>query len=74
MTLNLKKCVNLTTNRVQSSIRFKDRTLVPRKSRATVLGAILTDDIDNHAEVANRLRECTIVTNKLKLFWNKAET
>ena len=74
MKLNLGKCINIAANRKQSTIRFLDETVVPRKSRATYLGAILTDDFNNTAEINNRISDCTNTVNKLKLFWNKANT
>ena len=51
MKLNMGKCVNLTINRHQSSIKFLDGTPVPRKSHASYLGATLTDSVDNHKEI-----------------------
>ena len=53
-------------------IRFGDREVVPRKPKATYLGAILADTNDNHAEVNNRIADCIATANRLKLFWNKA--
>ena len=47
---------------------------VPRKHRATYLGAILTDNIDNQAEISNRLVDCINTCNRLGIFWKKAET
>ena len=72
MRLNYDKCVNLTLNRKQSMIRFGNREVVPRKPKATYLGAILTDTNDNHAEVNNRIADCIATANRLKVFWNKA--
>ena len=46
MELNLDKCINLTLNRKQSSIKFADGSLVPRKHTATYLGTLLTDNVD----------------------------
>ena len=53
MELNLEKCINLTLNRHQSSIRYMDGTLVPRKQSATYLGTLLTDTVDNRKEIMN---------------------
>ena len=74
MKLNLGKCINITANRKQSTIRFIDGTVDPRKPRATYLGAILIEDFNNTAEIHNRISDCTNTANKLKLFWNKANT
>ena len=74
MELNLDKCINLTLNRHQSSIRYMDGTLVPRKQSATYLGTLLTDTVDNRKEIMNRIFDSTRTCNKLKLFWNKART
>ena len=51
MKLNFDKCINLTINRKQSSIKLLDGTYVPRKTQATYHGATLTDAIDNHKEI-----------------------
>ena len=53
-------------------VRFVNRDVVPRKTKATYLGAILTDTNDNHAEVNNRIADCIATANRLKVFWNKA--
>ena len=74
MELNLDKCINLTLNRHQSSIRYMDGTLVPRKQSATYLGTLLTDTVDNRKEIMSRIFDSTRTCNKLKLFWNKART
>ena len=74
MKLNLDKCINLTINRAQSSIKFMDGNLVPRKSQAVYLGASLTDSVDNHKEVIKRIGEATAIAKKLNLFWTKART
>ena len=74
MKLNFDKCINLTINRKQSSIKFMDGTAVPRKTQAKYLGAVLTDAIDNHQEVIRRMGEATAVAKQLNLFWSKART
>ena len=38
MELNLDRCINLTLNRKQSSIKFADGSIVPCKHTATYLG------------------------------------
>ena len=73
MSLNYDKCINLTLNQGTSSVKYIDGTLVPRKHEATYLGSILTDTVDNHREVCNRIADATVTCNRLKLFWNKAQ-
>ena len=73
MELNLDKCINLTLNRKQSSIKFADGSLVPRKHAATYLGTLLTDNVDNKQEVMNRIADSIRTCNRLKLFWTKAQ-
>jgi len=72
--LNYDKCINLTMNRVQSNITYQNGDLVPRKPKAVYLGTLLTDTNDNHAEINNRISDSIVTANKLKLFWNKANT
>ena len=77
LTLNYGKCINITANQKQSSVRFSPSgpaqgKLVPRKNSATYLGTLLTDTFDNRAEVSNRIGDCIATCNRLKLFWNKA--
>ena len=79
LTLNYGRCVNLTANQKQSSVRFSPSgpaqgKLVPRKNSATYLGTLLPDTFDNRAEVSNRIGDCIATCNRLKLFWNKANT
>ena len=57
MALNLDKCVNLTVNRIQSSIKFLDGSAVSRKHQAKYLAATLSDSVDNHREVLKRIRQ-----------------
>ena len=51
MELNLDKCINLTINRTQSSIKYSDGTMIPRKQAVKYLGKLLTDAIDNRQEL-----------------------
>ena len=51
-----------------------DGSLVPRGHRAKYLGTLLTDSVDNNAEVLSRITEVWGTCAKLKLFWNKANT
>ena len=74
MELNMEKCVNLTVNRRQSSIKFEDGTLVPRKHAATYLGTLLTETVHNNKGILNRIADYTRTCNRLKLFWSKANT
>ena len=53
MELNLDKCISLNLNKPQSSIRYMDGTLVPRKQSATYLDTRLTDAVDNRKEIMN---------------------
>ena len=73
MKLNYDKCINLTLNQGQSSVKYMDGTLVPRKQEAKYLGSLLTDTVNNHREISNRIADATVTCNKLKLFWNKAQ-
>ena len=45
--LNLDKCVNITINQRQSSVKFLDGSYVPRKIQTVYLGATLTDAVEN---------------------------
>ena len=72
--LNYDKCINLTTNRTTSTIKFQNGTKVPRKKQAIYLGALITDSVNNAAEIQNRLAMAIKTCNQLKLFWNKART
>ena len=38
------------------------------------LGTLLADSFDNRAEISNWLGDCIATCNRLKLFWNKANT
>jgi hypothetical protein len=71
MNLNYEKCVNLTTNRKTSSIKFRDGSLVPRQRHAKYLGTILTDTASNMAEFQNRLAKAIKTCAQLKLFGTK---
>ena len=73
MRLNYDKCINLTLNQKQSSIKYIDGTPVPRKHHATYFRTLLTDDVNNHREVQNRIADARSTCNRLKLFWNKAQ-
>ena len=72
--LNYDKCINLTLHQHQSSIKYADGTLVPRRKEATYLGTLLSDSVDNHREICNRLAAATATCHRLKLFWDKAHT
>ena len=72
--LNYDKCINLTLHQRQSSIKFLDGTFVPRKREATYLGTLLSDSLNNHREVSNRLAAALATCNRMKLFWDKANT
>ena len=72
--LNYDKCINLTLHQRQSSIKYLDGTHVPRKREATYLGTLLSDSANNHREVSNRLAAALATCNRMKLFWDKANT
>ena len=72
--LNYDKCINLTLHQHQSSIKYADGTLVPRRKEATYLGTLLSDSVDNHREICSRLAAATATCHRLKLFWDKAHT
>ena len=74
MKLNLGKCVSLTLNRNQSSIKFLDGTPVPRKTQAVYLGALLTDSADNHKEVRRRIGAVHATIKQLHPLWAQACT
>jgi len=74
LNLNLGKCINLTLNQQQTSVKFASNEFVPRHKKATYLGTLLTDTNDNHAELNNRIADTTATANKLKIFWQKAKT
>ena len=52
--LGLNKCVNVTINQRQSSVKFLDGSYVPRKMQAVHLGATLTDAVDNRREILKK--------------------
>ena len=56
MRLNYDKFINLTINQHESKVEYLDGRSVPRKHEAVYLMSLLTDTIDNHREVTNRLR------------------
>ena len=73
------KCIYITASQRISSVCFSPTDpgqgkLVPRKSSAAYLGTILSDSFSNKAELLNRLGDCTATANRMKLFWNKANT
>jgi hypothetical protein len=78
MELNLDKCVNLTLNRKQSSIKYLDGTPhVPRKRSAVFFRIIAHRHRRQSQRIMNRIADCTCTCNRLsrlKLFWNKAQT
>ena len=73
MERNLDKCNDLTINRTQSSIKYSDGAMIPRKQAERYLGTLLTDAVDNRQELANRIADAAHTCKRLKLFWNKAQ-
>ena len=65
---NLDKCVNLTINQRQSSVKFLYGSYVPRKQQAVYLGATLTDAVDNRREILKKIGEANSMANRLKFF------
>jgi len=76
LNLNYDKCINLTLHQKQSSVKYLDGTLVPRKHEAIYLGTLLSDSANNQREVLNRLAAAMAMAtrNRLKVFWDKAHT
>ena len=74
LALNFEKCINLTINRKQSSVKFMNGAQVPQKTQATYLGATLTDAVDNHREVIKRIGKAAAAANQLRIFWSQART
>ena len=77
--LNCGKCVNLTANQRTLFVRFSPHgpaaaRPVLRQRSATYSGTLLTDTVDNKAEIANRLGDCIATCNRLKILWTKANT
>ena len=77
VSLNYDKCINLTANQIQTSVRYAsdgpgEGKLVPRKKSAMYLGTMLMDSFDNRGEVSNRLGDCIATCRRMKLFWSKA--
>ena len=71
--LKLEKCVNLTIDQHQSSVKFLDGSYVPRKEQSAYLGAKLTVVVDNRREVLKKIGEAIGIANQLKLLWSKAK-
>ena len=74
MNLNYQKCINLTTNRKMSTIKYQSGNIVPRKQQAVYLGTILTDTVNHAAEIQNRIAMAIKTCAQLKLFWDRADT
>ena len=74
LNLNYDKCINLALHQKQSSVKYLDGTLVPRKHEAIYLGTVLSDSVNNQREVLNRLAAAMATCNRLKIFWDKART
>ena len=66
---NLGKCINLTLNRNQSSIKFLDGTPIPRKMQIIYLGVLLTDSADNHKEIIKRIGTIHVTIKQLHSLW-----
>jgi len=71
MKLNLGKCINMTLNRNQSSVKFLDGAAVPRKTQAVYLGALLTDSADDRKRSHKTRWSCSTI-KKLHPLWAQA--
>ena len=67
LNLNYDKCINLTLHQKQSTVKYLDGTLVPRKHEAIYLGTLLSDSANNQREVLNRLAAAMATCNRLKV-------
>ena len=74
MLLNFDKCVNITINQHQSSVKFLNGTSVPRKDQAKYLGATLTDTVDNRQELSQRIGAVVATARQLNPLWFQART
>ena len=72
LNLNYDICINLTLHQKQSSVKYLDGSFVPRKKEAVYLGTVLSDSVDNHREVTNRLAAAMTTCNRMKLFWDRS--
>ena len=70
--LNMSKCENISMNVGQARVRFQDGTLVPRKEKATYLGAEINNRNTVDKEISCKIAQCKATANKLRLFWSKA--
>ena len=72
MTFNYDKCIHITLHQTQSSVRYLNGALVPRKQQALHLGTILSDTIDTQKDKLSPIAEAMVTCNRLRLFWGKA--
>ena len=61
-------------NQGKFTVRFNSGLQVPRAKQAEYVGTILSDSNNHKVEIDSRIAECNATANKLRLFWNKADT
>ena len=74
MQLNFDKCVNITINQHQSSVKFLNGATVPRKNQGKYSGATLTDTVDNRQELSHRIGAVVATARQLNPLWFQART
>ena len=47
---------------------------VPREHKASYLGTLLTDTVSNKQEINSRIADVQVTSNRLGIFWDKADT
>ena len=72
--LNFEQFINLTLHQHQSGVKYTDGTLVPLQKEATYLGTLLSDGVDNHRKICNRLLQTPLHVTDWNLFWDRAHT
>ena len=74
MQLNFDKCVNITINQHQSSVKFLNGATVPRRNQGKYLGATLTDTVDNRQELSHRIGAVVATARQLNPLWFQARS
>ena len=57
-----------------STIKYQSGNIVPRRQQAVYLGTLLTDTVNDTAEIQNRIAMAIKTCAQLKLFWDRADT
>ena len=73
MRLNKGKCEFLAFNNAPD-VEFGNGAKVPRKQEAKYLGCHLNSKGDPGREISKRVAECTIVNNRLQIFWRHGDS